>query len=57
MNADLEVSSAKTLHIVIPSGGPFMKIKNKRGSNTDPCDTREFIFLLSDVWPFNTTLW
>ena len=28
-----------------------MKIKNKRGPNTDPCGTPEFIFLQSDVWP------
>ena len=34
----------------------FMKIKNKRVPNTDSCGTPEFIFLQSDVWPFNTTL-
>ena len=33
-----------------------MKIKNKRGPNTDPCGTPEFIFLQSEVWLFNTTL-
>ena len=37
---------AKTLHIdVTPSGGPFMKIKNKRGPSTDHCGTSVFIFL------------
>ena len=31
-------------------------IKNKSGSNTEPCDTPEFIFIPSEFWPFNTTL-
>ena len=45
-----EVSSAKILHSdVIPSGRSFMKTKNKRGPNTGPCGTPEFIFLQSDV--------
>ena len=44
-----EVSSAKILHIdIIPSGESFIYIKNKRGPNTDPCGTLEFIFLLSE---------
>ena len=33
-----------------------MRMKNKRGPNTDPYGTPEFIFLHSDIWPFNTTL-
>ena len=40
------MSPAKILHIdAIPSRRSFMKIKNKRGPNTDPFGTPEFIFL------------
>ena len=31
-----------------------MSIKNKSGPSTDPCRTADFIFLNSDVRPFNT---
>ena len=45
-----KVSSPKNLRIgVILSGRSFMKIKNKRGPNTDPCGTPEFILLESEV--------
>ena len=42
-----EVLSAKILHIdIILSGKSFIYIKKKRGPNTDPWGTPEFIFLL-----------
>ena len=41
-----EASSAMILHIdIIPSGNSFIYIKNKRGPNTDPWGTPEFIYL------------
>ena len=50
-------SSAKILRIgVIPSGRSFIKIKKKIGPDTDPSGTPEFIFLKSEIWPFNTAL-
>ena len=41
-----KTSSAKILHIdIIPSANSFIYIKDKRGPNTDPCGTPEFIFV------------
>ena len=51
-----EVLSAKILHIdTILFGKLFIYIKNKRGPNTDPWGTPEFLFLQSQFWPFTTT--
>ena len=42
-----KVLLATILHIdVIPSGRLFMKIKNKRGPNTDPCGTPDVFSLI-----------
>ena len=42
----IELSSARILHIdVTPSRRSFIKIKNRRGPNTDPCEIPKFIFL------------
>ena len=52
-----EVSLANLLHVNgIPSERSLIKLKYKIDPNTDPCGTLEFIFLHSDVWPFNITL-
>ena len=37
---------------VKPSWRLLMYIKNKSGSNTDPCGAPEFILFHSDVFPF-----
>ena len=55
--AKREVSSANILHIdVFPSGRSFRKTK-QRDPHTDPFGCPDFIFLYSDIWLFDITLY
>ena len=52
-----EVPPAKILRIYItPSGKWLIYIKNKRGNNTEPWGTPEFIFHESEFWLFKATV-